>query len=238
MDVRNPEDITILVVDDEVDVVEVLSFFLTKEGFSVVTAYDGREALEVAQTGVDLILLDIMIPHIDGFGVCKALRARAETEKVPIIFFSAKIEDKDRIHGLMMGGDDYLTKPVAPQVIVAHVKALLRRNGLTKSSIIEADGLRIYVDEFRAELNGEDLDLTLTEFNLLKFLVDHPRNTFQRQQLLDTIWRDSMMVTERTVDAHVKNLREKLGDSFKHHLETVRGVGYRFVFSADLEQAS
>ena len=238
MDVRNPEDITILVVDDEVDVVEVLSFFLTKEGFSVVTAYDGREALEVAQTGVDLILLDIMIPHIDGFGVCTALRARAETEKVPIIFFSAKIEDKDRIHGLMMGGDDYLTKPVAPQVIVAHVKALLRRNGLTKSSIIEADGLRIYVDEFRAELNGEDLDLTLTEFNLLKFLVDHPRNTFQRQQLLDTIWRDSMMVTERTVDAHVKNLREKLGDSFKHHLETVRGVGYRFVFSADLEQAS
>jgi len=137
------------------------------------------------------------------------------------------------VHGLMLGGDDYLTKPVAPQVIVAHVNALLRRNGLAKSSVIEADGLRIFVDEFRAELNGVDLELTLTEFNLLKFLVDHPRNTFKRQQLLDIIWRDSMMVTERTVDAHVKNLREKLGDPFKRQVETVRGVGYRFTYSAD-----
>ncbi|MDE2729825.1 MAG: response regulator transcription factor [Bacteroidota bacterium] len=233
MDIRNPEDITILVVDDEVDVVEVLSFFLEKEGYTVLTAYDGLEALEQGKSCPDLILLDIMIPLLDGFGVCAALRSRAETEKIPIIFFSAKIEDKDRVHGLMLGGDDYLTKPVAPQVIVAHVNALLRRNGLAKSSVIEADGLRIFVDEFRAELNGVDLELTLTEFNLLKFLVDHPRNTFKRQQLLDIIWRDSMMVTERTVDAHVKNLREKLGDPFKRQVETVRGVGYRFTYSAD-----
>lgn len=238
MDVRNPEDITILVVDDEVDVVEVLSFFLEKEGYTVLTAYEGMEALEKAKSGVNLILLDIMLPLMDGFEVCQQLRSRAETESIPIIFFSAKIEDKDRVHGLMLGGDDYLTKPVSPEVIIAHVNALLRRSGLSKSSIIETDGLRIFVDEFRAELDGVDLELTLTEFNLLKYLVDHPRNTFKRKQLLDTIWRDSMMVTERTVDAHVKNLREKLGDSFKHHLETVRGVGYRYVSTEDSEQAS
>ena len=236
MDVRDPEHIKILVVDDEVDVVEVLKFFLEKERFAVDVAYDGVEALEKAEEGPDLILLDIMLPRIDGFEVCQKLRSRAETENIPILFFSAKIEDKDRVHGLMLGGDDYLTKPVSPQVIVAHVKALLRRSGLSKSDIIETDGLRIFVDEFRAELDGVDLGLTLTEFNLLKFLVDHPRNTYKRKQLLDTIWRDSMMVTERTVDAHVKNLREKLGDPFKRHLETVRGIGYRFVSSAELDE--
>jgi two-component system phosphate regulon response regulator PhoB len=223
-----PSDINILVVDDEEDVVEVVSHFLEKEGYSVERAYDGEEALEKASPETDLILLDIMLPGLDGYEVCEQLRSRVETETIPIIFLSAKSEEEDQIKGLMLGGDDYLTKPVSPQVILAHVRAVLRRSGIEESKTLQVDGLTIYEDEYRASLNGEDLGLTLTEFELLRYLVRHPRKAFTRQQLLETIWKDAMMVTERTVDAHIKNLREKLGD-FAEHIQTVRGVGYRFV---------
>lgn len=228
METTKPSDITVLVVDDEEDVVEVVSHFLKEEGYKVRTAYDGHEALEKATGEVDLIVLDIMLPGIDGFEVCKRLRSRAETETIPIIFLSAKTEEEDQIRGLMMGGDDYLTKPVSPQVIVAHVKAVIRRSGVEESKTLDVNGLTIYEDEYRATLKGKDLGLTLTEFELLRYLVRHPRKAFSRQQLLETIWEDAMMVTERTVDAHIKNLREKLGE-FAKHIETVRGVGYRFV---------
>jgi two-component system phosphate regulon response regulator PhoB len=232
----DPGDIDILVVDDEKDVVEVVSHFLEEEGYTVHTAYDGEEALEMASGDVDLIVLDIMLPGVDGYEVCKKLRSRVETEDIPIVFLSAKTEEEDQIEGLMLGGDDYLTKPVSPQVLVAHVKAVLRRSGVEESSILEVDGLKIYEDEYRAELNGEDLGLTLTEFELLRYLVRHPRKAFTRQQLLETIWKDAMMVTERTVDAHIKNLREKLGD-YAEHIQTVRGVGYRFVREEESAEA-
>lgn len=232
----DPGDIDILVVDDEKDVVEVVGHFLEEEGYTVHTAYDGEEALEMASGDVDLIVLDIMLPGVDGYEVCRKLRSRVETEEIPIVFLSAKTEEEDQIEGLMLGGDDYLTKPVSPQVLVAHVKAVLRRSGVEESSILEVDGLKIYEDEYRAELNGEDLGLTLTEFELLRYLVRHPRKAFTRQQLLETIWKDAMMVTERTVDAHIKNLREKLGD-YAEHIQTVRGVGYRFVREEESAEA-
>jgi two-component system phosphate regulon response regulator PhoB len=232
----DPGDIDILVVDDEKDVVEVVSHFLEEEGYTVHAAYDGEEALEMASGDVDLIVLDIMLPGVDGYEVCQKLRSRVETEDIPIVFLSAKTEEEDQIEGLMLGGDDYLTKPVSPQVLVAHVKAVLRRSGVEESSILEVDGLKIYEDEYRAELNGEDLGLTLTEFELLRYLVRHPRKAFTRQQLLETIWKDAMMVTERTVDAHIKNLREKLGD-YAEHIQTVRGVGYRFVREEESAEA-
>ena len=232
----DPGDIDILVVDDEKDVVEVVGHFLEEEGYTVHAAHDGEEALEMASGDVDLIVLDIMLPGVDGYEVCKKLRARAETEEIPIVFLSAKTEEEDQIEGLMLGGDDYLTKPVSPQVLVAHVKAVLRRSGVEESSILEVDGLKIYEDEYRAELNGEDLGLTLTEFELLRYLVRHPRKAFTRQQLLETIWKDAMMVTERTVDAHIKNLREKLGE-YAEHIQTVRGVGYRFVREEESAEA-
>ncbi len=231
-----PADIDVLVVDDEEDVVEVVSHFLQEEGYTVHQAYDGEEALEKATSEIDIIILDIMLPGVDGYEVCRQLRSRVETERVPIIFLSAKTEEEDQIEGLMMGGDDYLTKPVSPQVLVAHVKAVLRRSGIEESSIIDVDGLTIYEDEYRATLDGEDLGLTLTEFELLRYLVRHPRKAFTRQQLLETIWKDAMMVTERTVDAHIKNLREKLGD-FAKHIQTVRGVGYRFVEEEESAEA-
>ena len=229
-----PSDINILVVDDEEDVVEVVSHFLEQEGYQVEPAYDGEEALEKATPETDLVVLDIMLPGLDGYEVCKRLRSRADTEQIPIIFLSAKIEEEDQVKGLMMGGDDYLTKPVSPQVILAHVKAVLRRSGIEESRVLNVKNLTIYEDEYRASLNGEDLGLTLTEFELVRYLVRHPRKAFTRQQLLETIWKDAMMVTERTVDAHIKNLREKLG-SFAQHIQTVRGVGYRFVEDGEAE---
>ena len=231
-----PSEINILIVDDEEDVVEVVRHFLEQEGYTVHTAYDGEEALEKATSDIDLILLDIMLPGIDGYEVCKRLRTRVETEMIPIIFLTAKIEEEDQVKGLMMGGDAYLTKPVSKQIIAAHVKAVLRRSGIEESKTLQVDNLTIYEDEYRASLDGKDLGLTLTEFELVRYLVRHPRKAFTRQQLLETIWKDAMMVTERTVDAHIKNLREKLG-AFARHIQTVRGVGYRFVQGDDAEEA-
>ena len=175
-----------------------------------------------------------MLPGLDGYEVCRRLRSRVETETIPIIFLSAKVEEEDQVKGLMLGGDSYLTKPVSPQVILANVKAILRRSGVEESRTLEVNGLTIYEDEYRASLDDKDLGLTLTEFELLRYLVRHPRKAFTRQQLLETIWKDAMMVTERTVDAHIKNLREKLG-AFAEHIQTVRGVGYRFVREGNIE---
>ena len=225
-------DITILVVDDEEDVVEIVSHFLEQEGYHVQTAYDGEEALQKVTPDISLIVLDIMLPRIDGHEVCRRLRSRVETETIPIIFLSAKTEEEDQVKGLMLGADDYLTKPVSPQVLVAHVKAVLRRVGIEESRTITVRNLTIYQDEYRSTLDDKDLGLTYTEFELLLYLVRHPRKAFTRQQLLETIWKDAMMVTERTVDAHIKNLREKLGP-FADHIQTVRGVGYRFVKELD-----
>lgn len=231
----DPSDINILVVDDEEDVVEVVSHFLRQEGYNVDTAFDGQEALSKVDGSTHLMVLDVMMPRMDGYEVCRQVRSRVETETIPIIFLSAKTEEEDQVRGLMLGADDYLTKPVSPQVIVAHVKAVLRRSGVEESKMLQVDNLTIFEDEYRATLEGKDLGLTLTEFELLRFLVRHPRKAFTRQQLLETIWQDAMMVTERTVDAHIKNLREKLG-SFARHIQTVRGVGYRFVMDGTVEE--
>ena len=230
-----PSDLRILVVDDEEDNVEIISHFLPQEGYHVERAYDGEQALEAirrANNGFHLILLDIMMPGKDGYEVVRTLRQRAETEHIPVIFLTAKTEEEDQIKGLLLGADSYLTKPVPPAVVVANVKAVLRRSGVEESRIMQVGDLTIYEDEYRASLEGRDLGLTLTEFELLRYLVRHPRKAFTRQHLLETIWKDAMMVTERTVDAHIKNLREKLGP-FAIHIQTVRGVGYRFVEDAE-----
>jgi len=232
MTTTDPSDINILVVDDEESVVEVISLFLQQEGYQVDHAYDGEEALDKISKDTDVIILDIMLPGLSGYEVCERVRSRAETETIPIIFLSAKSEEEDQIKGLMMGGDVYLTKPVSSQIIQANVKAVLRRTGVEENRVLEMGDLTIYEDEYRATLGEDDLGLTLTEFELLRYLVRHPKKAFTRQQLLETIWKDAMMVTERTVDAHIKNLREKLGD-FAKHIQTVRGVGYRFVEAAE-----
>ena len=231
MATATPSEITILVVDDEEDVVEIISHFLREEGYNVLTAHDSEQALAKAGPDVDAIVLDVMLPGMSGFEIAKKLRGRVETETIPILFLTAKTEEDDMLEGLAAGGDTYLTKPVSPSVVLANIRAVLRRTGTEESKTLSVAGLTIYEDEYRATLSGDDLGLTLTEFELLRYLVRHPRKAFTRQQLLETIWKDAMMVTERTVDAHIKNLREKLGD-FAKHIQTVRGVGYRFVEEA------
>lgn len=228
----NPSDINILVVDDEEDVVEMVSHFLEEAKYKVRKAYDGQEALAKATPDTNLILLDIMLPKLDGIQVCKQLRSRIDTEMIPIIFLTAKTEEEDQIKGLMAGGDNYLMKPVSSKVILAHVQTALRLSGIRERQFMELGDLKIYEDEHRATIANTDIGLTETEFSLLLYLVRHPLKAFSRKQLLETIWEDAMMVTERTVDAHIKNLREKLA-AFAQHIQTVRGVGYRF--SPDLE---
>ncbi|MCY3595001.1 MAG: response regulator transcription factor [Bacteroidetes bacterium] len=220
-------EINILVVEDEEDIAEVIAHFLGDVGYNVDIAYDGQQALNKAHPWTDLILLDVMLPKIDGFEVCQQLRSKVETEKIPIIFLTAKDEDQDQVRGLMLGGDDYLTKPVSMEVLLARIRAGLRRAQIGEVETITIMGLTIYVNEYRAEFQGIDLGLTLTELELLSFLIRHPRQAHRRKELLDVIWPDSKMVTQRTVDTHMKNLREKLG-SFARYIETVRGVGYRF----------
>lgn len=228
----DPSDINILVVDDEEDVVEMVSHFLEEAKYKVRKAYDGEEALAKATPDTNLILLDIMLPKLDGIQVCKQLRSRIDTEMIPIIFLTAKTEEEDQIKGLMAGGDNYLMKPVASKVILAHVQTALRLSGIRERQFMELGDLKIYEDEHRVTIANMDIGLTETEFSLLLYLVRHPLKAFSRKQLLETIWEDAMMVTERTVDAHIKNLREKLA-AFAQHIQTVRGVGYRF--SPDLE---
>ena len=234
MATSTPQEITILVVDDEEDVVEIIAHFLRQEGYNVITAHDAEEALSKATSDVDAIVLDVMLPGMSGFEIARRLRSRVETETIPIIMLTAKTEETDQLEGLQ-NADQYLTKPVSPQVVLANIRAVLRRTGTEESKTLAVQGLTIYEDEYRAMLDGDDLGLTLTEFELLRYLVRHPRKAFTRQQLLETIWKDAMMVTERTVDAHIKNLREKLGP-FAMHIQTVRGVGYRFVEEATAEE--
>ena len=202
----------ILIVEDEEDIAEVIAHFLGEVGYNVDIAYDGQQALKKAYPWTDLVLLDVMLPKIDGFEVCRRLRSKVETEEIPIIFLTAKAEDEDQIRGLMLGGDDYLTKPVSMEVLLARIQAGLRRAQIGEIETITTMGLTIYVNEYRAELHGIDLGLTLTELELLSFLIRHPRQTYRRKELLDILWPDSKMVTHRTVDTHMKNLREKLGE--------------------------
>ena len=230
-----PSEMTILVVDDEEDVVEIISHFLREEGYNVLTAYDAEEALAKASPDIDLVVLDVMLPGMSGFEIAKRLRGRVETEKIPILFLTAKTEERTSSRASMAGGDAYLTKPVSPQIVLANIARRPAPDGHRGEQDLSVNGLTIYEDEYRATLDGEDLGLTLTEFELLRYLVRHPRKAFTRQQLLETIWKDAMMVTERTVDAHIKNLREKLGD-FAKHIQTVRGVGYRFVEEEPTEE--
>ena len=226
---RVASDFRVLLVEDDPHLGAGLAENLRAEGYTVEHLTDGLRALEWLQReSCDLIVLDVMLPGMSGFEIARRLRGRVETEKIPILFLTAKTEEQDMLEGLTAGGDTYLTKPVSPQVVLANIRAVLRRTGTEESKILTVNDLTIYEDEYRATLDGEDLGLTLTEFELLRFLVRHPRKAFTRQQLLETIWKDAMMVTERTVDAHIKNLREKLGD-FARHIQTVRGVGYRFV---------
>jgi two-component system phosphate regulon response regulator PhoB len=221
----------ILVVEDEPDVVELIVFNLRSAGFEVLSAADGAEALRKAQTQVpDLILLDLMLPELDGLEVCKILRRNPATAGIPILMLTAKAAEIDRVLGLELGADDYVTKPFSPRELVLRVKALLRRGAADepKAEVLHAGPLTIDIPRHTVTARGHALELTATEFRLLTTLVERRGRVQSREQLLQDVWGYDRPIDTRTVDTHMRRLREKLGNAGRF-LDTVRGVGYRFL---------
>ena len=223
----------ILLVDDEQSVQKLLGWPLRKEGYEVVEAYDGRQALERLRDGAfDLIVLDLMLPKVDGFDVCRQIRARST---VPIIMLTAKAEEIDKVLGLELGADDYITKPFSVREFRSRVKAVLRRAALARpdeplEEPIERGDLRIDFERRNVDIRGEPTRLTYVEFEILAALARNPGRVFGRSQLLERVWGDSAYRDPRTVDVHIRHLREKLERDPRRPelIFTVRGVGYRF----------
>jgi two-component system phosphate regulon response regulator PhoB len=219
----------VLIIEDERGLTDVLEYNLKREGYDTIVANDGQEGLRKAQTLLpDLILLDIMLPGLSGFDVCRELRGGERTRDIPIIIISAKAEETDQVVGFSLGADDYVTKPFSVKVLLQRIKALQRRvEGATEPvDVIEYLGVRIDRVRHRAYAEDRELDLTPTEFRLLECLLRQPGRAFTRHQLMDAAIGEGAIVLERTIDVHIKTLRKKLGTS--DLIETVRGVGYRF----------
>ena len=236
---------TILVVDDELPIIELIQYNLKKEGFAVLTAENGAQALELARTEKpDLIILDLMLPDMGGFDICRILRNDSSTARIPIIMATAKTSDSDIVSGLELGADDYITKPFSPKVLVARVKSVLRRfqehpeqvtaTAPKTDGTVSIHGLQIIPHKFEATLNGSPIIFSATEFSILHHLARHPGQVFSRIQIINDIKGSSYPVTERSIDVQILSIRKKLAESadspvFANMIETVRGVGYRFV---------
>lgn len=220
----------ILVVDDEPDIVELVSYNLKKEGFVVSSASDGEEALNKIRKGnFSFLILDLMLPGIQGMELCRILRNDPKTKHLPIIMLTAKGEEVDRILGLETGADDYLTKPFSPRELVARVRAVLRRMGETPAKdIIKTGDLLINRETYLVTKNSKPLALSSTEFKLLLYLVERKGKVFSRDQLLDAVWKDEAFVEPRTVDVHIRRLRTQIEDdpSDPKYVKTRRGIGY------------
>ena len=218
----------ILVVDAEDDLLELLRYNLSREGYQVTCVATGEDALRsVRRQPPDLIVLDVMLPGIDGLEVCRRLKSESKTREIPIVMLTAKSEESDIVAGLEHGSDDYIAKPFSPRVLVARVKALLRRRETELDTTIRVHELSIHPGRHEAILAGTPLELTYTEFALLQFLAKRPGWAYTRTQIVDAVKGEDYPVTERSVDVQVAGLRKKLG-SFGDYIETVRGVGYRF----------
>ena len=219
----------ILIVDDETALVDLVSYNLQKEGFETFYAYDGMEAIRlIRQENPDLVILDIMLPKIDGLEVCQRVR---EFSDVPVIMLTARKTESDKIIGFDYGADDYLTKPFSPRELVARVKALLRRSTpKEKSATLKAGYLLLDTEGHLASVSGKAIDLTAKEFELLKLLMMHPGRVFTRDQLFEKIWDAENYYDTRTIDVHIRHIREKIEEnpSAPVYILTVRGIGYKF----------
>ncbi|MBD3266012.1 response regulator [bacterium] len=221
----------ILVVDDEEDILDLVQYNLTKNGYTITCVTTGEDALKSAKSNEpDLIVLDLMLPGVDGLEVCKILKNDSKTKNIPIIMLTAKGEEADIVTGLELGADDYITKPFSPRVLIARVRAVIRRQG--DDSTVEQDTLTIHemvIHPGRHEVTvqGAPVDLTYTEFRVLFFLARRPGWVFTRNQIIDAVRGDDYPVTDRSVDVQIVGLRKKLGPC-GDYIETVRGVGYRF----------
>jgi two-component system phosphate regulon response regulator PhoB len=221
----------ILVVDDEPEAVELIEFNLKQSGYLVTTAGDGADALKKARTQTpDLVVLDVMLPEMDGFEICKTLRQDGATSKIPIIMLTAKAAEIDRVLGLELGADDYLTKPFSTRELLLRIKKILSRGQAAEplEQLLRFGDLAIDTPRHVASWRDKPFDLTATEFKLLTILAQRTGRVQSRDQLLRDVWEYDSMIDTRTVDTHMRRLREKLGPASKH-LDTVRGVGYRFI---------
>ncbi len=221
----------LLLVDDEVDTLEFLSYNLNKEGFEVFTAENGKEAIAIAlQEKPHLILLDVMMPEMDGMETCEKLRNHKELNNTIIAFLTARGEDYSQIAGFEVGADDYITKPIKPKVLVSRVKALLKRVSMgattDENDTSESPNLVIDKERFMVIRSGEEIMLRRKEFELLMLLYSNPQKVFTREEIFSAVWGDDIIVGERTIDVHIRKLREKIGDSY---IRTHKGFGYMFV---------
>jgi len=215
----------ILLVDDEPDILLLLKYNLEKEQFLVRTASNGREGIEVAKDFMpDIIVLDVMMPEMDGIEACIELRELPELKNVLITFLTARGEDYSQIAGFESGADGYITKPIKPRVLVSRLKALLRRKHGVVVPDEENEGLKINRNRYIVTVQGEEINLPKKEFELLDLLLSKPGNIFTREVILDTVWGSDIVVGDRTIDVHIRKLREKIGD---HYIKTVKGVGYK-----------
>lgn len=226
----------ILLIEDDRDIVELVKYNLERSGFEVHTQRDGREIPSLLKrVQPHLILLDVMLPEADGFELCQLIRRDAQFQNTPILFLTAKAEELDKILGLELGADDYITKPFSPRELVARVKANLRRAGKAQEPAVLRHGpIALNRDECTVRVEGRTVDLSATEFKLLDFLLAHPNRVFSRDQLLDSVWGSEAFVTPRTVDVHIRRLREKIESDPEQpmYLKTVRGFGYKFETAA------
>jgi len=219
---------TILLVDDEADILEFLSYNLRKEGYKVFTASDGEEGVRMSQQfQPSLILMDIMMPKMDGIEACQFIRKDLNLKQPIIAFLTSRAEDYAQIAGFEAGADDYITKPIRPRLLISKVESLLRRlsNSLTNPTSITATNLIIEREKFSIQLDGKKIILPKKEFELLELLASRPGKVFNRDQILNIVWGNETVVGERTIDVHIRKLREKLGDAY---IRTIKGVGYTF----------
>lgn len=223
------KDFKILLVDDEPDILEFVGYNLNKEGFQVITANNGQDALKLAkEQQPSLILLDVMMPGMDGIETCDAIRNTPEIKNTLVAFLTARGEDYSQVAGFDAGADDYITKPIKPKVLISRIKALLRRGNAVaadESGALEYGQLAIDLDKYQVRLKGKKLDLPRKEFELLTLLSSRPGKVFNRDEILDRIWGNEVVVGGRTIDVHIRKLREKIGDDY---IKTVKGVGYKF----------
>jgi two-component system alkaline phosphatase synthesis response regulator PhoP len=231
---KNSE-IKILLVDDEPDILEIVGYNLKNEGYTVYTAKNGIEAIDKAIKKVPhLIILDIMMPEMDGIEACEKIRATKGLENVLITFFTARGEDYSQVAGFNVGADDYITKPIKPKVLVSKVKALLRRVQVSKnidtSNTVVIGNIVIDKEEYVVVKDGEKLSLPRKEFELFSLLASKPGKVFKRDDILDKVWGNEVVVGGRTIDVHIRKLREKIGDNY---FKTVKGVGYKFILNED-----
>ena len=226
--------VKILIVDDEPDILEFITYNLAKEGYQVFTASDGQQALELARKHKPhLVILDIMMPEMDGVDVCRSLRMNHEFDRTLIAFLTARNEDYSQIAALDVGGDDFITKPIRPRVLVSRIGALLRRSERLQQAqgeqenVVTIGDLTIDRDRVMLEENGKEIELAKKEFELLSLLVSKPGKVFSREEIFNKVWGTDVIVGNRTIDVHIRKLREKLSGDY---IKTVKGIGYKFEF--------